>query len=360
MRGTAAEAAAYEGEVDQRLAAKRKPAPGSREAAQAECDRANKPIDDSRILALASLDINRRSAADKVRAQQREPVPADATPIVMTCPRLDALAGLPADKTLPAGTVPEVGPLVLLDLRDGSGDRLRVEPDGRDGKGFVVLGEPDDERVFEVRSRVHRDALCGAIGRLAMGGDNPKGEPLTGAVDVLAKHFAAVQAGDPDAIALDAEVNKVLEGRTLDEAIAVTRGVIAEERERAGQGLDERTNGRPMSLEDTAKASALAALMSAAGPLDVDDLRALTWIASLLPFERLLATCRGLDDERREPALLPDGTLPRNTLTCDGRDHERFTHATVLGALRDVRRLILPHDAATCSCAPCARRRAGT
>lgn len=60
MRGTTAEAATYTAEVDRRLAARRA---GTREAAQAECDRANEPIEDSRILALAALDINRRTAA---------------------------------------------------------------------------------------------------------------------------------------------------------------------------------------------------------------------------------------------------------------------------------------------------------
>lgn len=121
------------------------------------------------------------------------------------------LAGKPADKTLPEATAPEAGPRVLADLRDASGDRLRVEADERDSRGYVVLGEPDDERVFEVGSQAHREAICGAIGRLAVGG---------GARDASA-------------------------------------------------------NGRPMSLEDTARASLVAQVVSLAGALPSEDLHAL-------------------------------------------------------------------------------------
>lgn len=156
MRSTAAEAAAYEGEVDRRIAAR--------------------------------------------------------------------LAGKAADKTLPEATALDLGPRVLVDLRDPSGDRLRVETDDRDGRGYIVLGEPDDERVFEVGSQAHREAICGAIGRLAVGGGARDAEPVQQA-------SAAVKHGS--------------------------------------------ANGRPMSLEDTARASLVAQVVSLAGALPSEDLHAL-------------------------------------------------------------------------------------
>lgn len=78
--------------------------------------------------------------------------------------RLAALRGKPADATLPAGTVPpEPEPVrTIVDLCDPGGERLRVEHDGRDGRRYLTIGEPDDERPFELAHGA-TGALFGAL-----------------------------------------------------------------------------------------------------------------------------------------------------------------------------------------------------
>jgi hypothetical protein len=100
-------------------------------------------------------------------------------------------------------------------------------------------------------------------------------------------------------------------------------------------------NGRPMSLEDSAKSAALVAHMAVAGRLGPDDLRVLTWIAERLPFETLRATCVAITAEGSEPALRPDGTLPKKDLSFDPRDRERNALAMLLRMMRALRLLVL-------------------
>jgi hypothetical protein len=108
-------------------------------------------------------------------------------------------------------------------------------------------------------------------------------------------------------------------------------------------------NGRPMTLEDSAKAAALVSHMAVAGRLGPNDLRVLTWIAERLPFETLLGACTAIKDQAREPAGTPNNYRPT--------PREHVALGSLLDVVRQVRRLILPHED-ECPCRPCVERRA--
>ena len=99
---------------------------------------------------------------------------------------------------------------------------------------------------------------------------------------------------------------------------------------------DRGPRARPLSTEDAARASQVAALMSAAGPLDLASLRVLTWIAGQLPATKLRAAC---EEATATGWCRSDDPEPKARRTrVDG------ARTALLGAVREVEALLFRDD----------------
>lgn len=99
---------------------------------------------------------------------------------------------------------------------------------------------------------------------------------------------------------------------------------------------DRGPRARPLSTEDAARASQVAALMSACGPLDVASLRVLTWIAEQLPVAKLRAACEEATATGWCGSHDPDPKVRRTRV--DG------ARTALLGAAREVEALLFRDD----------------
>lgn len=99
---------------------------------------------------------------------------------------------------------------------------------------------------------------------------------------------------------------------------------------------DRGPRARPLSNEDAARASQVAALMSAAGPLDLASLRVLTWIAGQLPAVKLRAACEAATATGWCRSDDPEPKARRTRV--DG------ARTALLGAVREVEALLFRDD----------------